>query len=174
MSPLDGLIIILGAPNDEQGNLSQMALERLAKGLILYRQNPGCKILLTGGFGDHFNRTGLPHAHYAQQALLAQGVPESDFVEVALSRHTVEDGLLSRPLAARYGAKRLIVVTSDFHLRRAKFIFDRLFPGYDLSYAAAPSQAEPEELDRLRQHEAQALDQLETNWDSDFGSKEAE
>lgn len=173
MNPLDGLIIILGAPNDEQGKLSRMAQERLAKGLTLYRQNPGCKILLTGGFGDHFNRSKLPHAHYARQALLAQGVPESVFVEFALSRHTVEDGLLSRPLAARYGAKRLIVVTSDFHLGRAKFIFDRLFPSYQLRYAAAPSQAEPGEMSRLQQHEVQALARLKSSWGADFEAEEA-
>lgn len=170
---MDELIVILGAPNDDQGRLSQMAQERLAKGAALYRRNPGSKILLTGGFGDHFNRTGMPHAHYARQALLRQGIPEGAFVEFALSRHTVEDGLLTKTLVARYGVERLIVVTSDFHLARAKFIFDRLFPNCQLRYAAAPSQAEPGEMSRLQQHEVQALARLKSSWGADFEAEEA-
>ena len=45
------IVLTLGAPNDEQGNLSPMAVDRLECTLGLYLHNDGVKILCTGGFG---------------------------------------------------------------------------------------------------------------------------
>jgi hypothetical protein len=41
-----------------------------------------------------------------------------------------------------FGAHRLLVVTSDFHTRRALMIFRRRFPQYQISVAAARNPAE--------------------------------
>ena len=164
MPPIDGLIVILGSPNDAQGNLSAMGQRRVAKGYAEYlrlRCN-GWKILLTGGFGAHFNRTDKPHAFYACQQLLAWGVPPIDMVEFAESGHTVEDAVLSRPIVEHYGVQNLLVVTSDFHMPRAEFIFSKVFAARHLCFVAAEhlplcSQAEQQ---RLLAHEAQALRNL--------------
>ena len=48
------IVLTLGAPNDEQGNLSSMAVDRLECTLGLYLHNDGVKILCTGGFGESF------------------------------------------------------------------------------------------------------------------------
>ena len=135
-----GLIIILGAPNDDDGQLSRMAHGRVALGYQLYRerQAAGWRLLLTGGFGAHFNRTALPHAAYLQQWLLAHGVPPDDMVEFALSRHTGEDARLALPIVERLGVRQLLVVTSDFHLARAEFIFRSVFPTYGIELVGAP------------------------------------
>ena len=63
------VIIVLGAPNDSEGNLSAIAIERCQQALIEYAQNPGAKILPTGGWGEHFNTTDKPHSHYLRQYL---------------------------------------------------------------------------------------------------------
>lgn len=42
------IVLTLGAPNDEQGNLSPMAVDRLECTLGLYLHNDGVKILCTG------------------------------------------------------------------------------------------------------------------------------
>lgn len=46
------IVLTLGAPNDEQGNLSPMAVDRLECTLGLYLHNDDVKILCTGGFGE--------------------------------------------------------------------------------------------------------------------------
>lgn len=161
-----GLVVILGSPNDERGKLSRMAQGRVALGYQYYlaRKADGWKLLLTGGFGEHFNRTVLPHAHYLQQWLLAQGVPAQDIVAFALSRHTGEDARLARPIVERAGARHLMVVTSEFHLARAELIFRAVFPEYSLAFAGAPylSTCSPAEQERLLAHEAQRLAALRT------------
>ncbi|CAN5523257.1 hypothetical protein BH10CHL1_BH10CHL1_40460 [soil metagenome] len=161
MNRLEGLIVILGSPNDAQGNLSPMGQQRVAKGYAEYlRLRPdGWKILLTGGYGAHFNTTNKPHAFYAQQLLLAWGVASIDIVEFAESRHTQEDAVLSRPIVAHYGVQNLLVVTSDFHMARTEFIFTKIFVGLNLYFAAAEylTLCGQEEQRRLLEHEAQAL-----------------
>lgn len=160
-----GLIVILGAPNGDDGQLSTMAQGRVALGYHHYlaRRAADWRLLLTGGFGEHFNRTALPHAHYLQQWLWAHGVPPSDIVEFAHSRHTGEDALLARPIVERHGVRHLLVVTSDFHLARAEFIFRAVFLGYALELVGAPylPTCSPAEQERLVAHEAHRLAELQ-------------
>lgn len=160
-----GLIVILGSPNGDDGQLSLMAQGRVALGYRLYRerQAAGWRLLLTGGFGEHFNRTALPHAAYLQQWLLAQGVPADAIVEFVLSRHTGEDARLALPIVERQGVRHLLVVTSDFHLARAEFIFRTVFPSYPLEFVGAPylSTCSPAEQAQLVAHEAHRLAELQ-------------
>lgn len=162
-----GLIVILGAPNDDDGHLSPMAQGRVALGFQLYqeRQAAGWRLLLTGGFGEHFNRTALPHAAYLQQWLLTHGVPPDDIVDFVLSRHTGEDARLALPIVERLDVRRLLVVTSDFHLARAAWIFRSVFPEYEIEVVGAaylPS-CSPAEQERLLAHEARRLAELRSN-----------
>lgn len=73
------IILLLGAPNDEQGRLSQMAQDRIDCAYNLYANNEHMTFLCTGGYGQHFNTTNRPHAYYAKQALIKKGVREEDF-----------------------------------------------------------------------------------------------
>jgi len=127
---MKGIIILLGAPNDDSGNLSSVALERCQAAVHTYKLYKGFSILPTGGFGDHFNKTTEPHAHYTRNFLLGHGVTARDILESALSRFTHEDATLSKPIVSKYGVRNLIVITSDFHLERTRLIFERVFKGY--------------------------------------------
>lgn len=97
------IVLTLGAPNDEQGNLSSMAVDRLECTLGLYLHNDGVKILCTGGFGESFNTTNHPHAYYSKRFLIERGVRESDFLEFALTTNTVEDFRMSKPITSGKG-----------------------------------------------------------------------
>lgn len=164
MNQLAGLIVILGSPNDAVGQLTEMGERRVGKGYIEYlqRRHSGWKILLTGGFGAHFNTTDKPHAYYTQQLLLAWGVPAEDMVEFAESRHTVEDATLTRQIAERYGVKHLVVVSSDFHLPRVRFIFKNIFSDCQLTFVEAEYLAlcGLAVQQSLQAHETSALEQL--------------
>ena len=54
---MEGIIILLGSPNDEEGQLSSIGIERANCSIEEYRKHPDYKILPTGGFGEHFNKT---------------------------------------------------------------------------------------------------------------------
>lgn len=170
---LPGLVLVLGSPNDEAGLICAMGQGRIALGLALYRERAaaGWKLLLTGGYGAHFNTTALPHAHYARALMLENGVPPDDVVELAESRNTVDDALAARPIVERHGAPKLLVVSSDFHLPRVEFVFRRVFPDRTLAFAGAPYLATrpPDEQARLQAHEERELANLRARGESIVG-----
>ncbi|HZL44936.1 MAG TPA: YdcF family protein [Opitutaceae bacterium] len=161
---IPGVIIVLGSPNDARGNLSSVAIERGEAAVKLLAGRPGWKLLLTGGFGGHFNTTGKPHAFYLRRWLQRHGVAEEAFLPWAESRNTLEDASLAKPMVAATGAKRAVVVTSDYHLDRARFVFEREFAdaAVALEFVATKTDESICRLDlaALRQHERKALARL--------------
>lgn len=160
---MNGIIIILGSPNDEHGNLSETATGRLAQGLVEFRRHRDYKILCTGGFGEHFNTTDKPHAHYAIQYLIQEGISEKDILEIAKSGNTLEDALLSKSIVDKHDVRSLVVVTSDFHMKRVKHIFKKMFKGYDLAFSSAKTSFSKERYRALRKHEKTELERLRKN-----------
>lgn len=88
---MTNIIIILGAPNDDKGNLSAIAKDRLVCAYNFIIANPNFKVICTGGFGEHFNRTSKPHNYYAKQFLIEKGVQETTFLESPITSNTIED-----------------------------------------------------------------------------------
>lgn len=157
---MKGIIIILGSPNDDRGNLSETAIGRLMQGFVEFKRHKGNKILCTGGFGQHFNTSDKPHAFYAIQHLIREGVPESDILEIAESQNTVEDAILSKPIIEKHGFRSLIVVSSDFHMERVKYIFNCVFKSYDLAFSSAKTSFSKGRYQVLRAHEEKELEIL--------------
>jgi len=150
-------IVILGSPNDEHGVLSSIARERCEKAVQEYWKHPGSKIIPTGGWGAHFNTTDKPHGYYLREYLKAHGIPETDILECVESSSTIEDAKFCRKIAERHGIRELIVVTSDFHAARARFIFEREFPEIPVAISASQTHLQEEELLKLKAHEKKAL-----------------
>jgi uncharacterized SAM-binding protein YcdF (DUF218 family) len=157
---MKGVIILLGAPNDEKGRLSTIARERCEQAIREYKKHPDYKILPTGGFGSHFNVTDKPHAYYSSRYLISKGVPERDILEFAESSNTTEDAELSWPIIQKYGGERVIVVTSDFHIRRARIIFEKRFSEIHVIFTGSKTHLSEKELDKLKLKEKSALGQL--------------
>jgi len=158
---MTSLIMILGAPNDESGALSDIAVGRAEQGIEEHHNHPGSKVLCTGGFGGHFNTTPTPHARYVKEYLSAHGVPSEDIVEdPVLSHDTIEDAALSKPIVEKYAIRTLIVVTSDFHMKRVQYIFTRVFPKVDIIFSSARTDFSAERYEELRAHEKRELQKL--------------
>lgn len=160
---IPGIIVILGSPNDDQGKLLGIALERCARAFEEYRENPDYAILPTGGWGAHFNTTDLPHAYYIKQELMSQGIPESAFLPGLESSNTIEDAALARPILEAYSEAELIVVTSDFHAARARYLFEREYSGRQIRMSTSTTHVSPDELSRIKKHERRALKRLQHN-----------
>ena len=156
-----GMIVVLGSPNSEKGELYTTARNRCLRAIKEYHQRSGWKLLLTGGYGEHFNTTNQPHAEYLNQFLTDNSVPESDIVEYAESKNTIQDALLSKPIVQKYQTRRLLIITSDYHLDRAKYIFERVFSNLDveLEFIDVPTDPEICEFDLKSQieHEKRSL-----------------
>jgi uncharacterized SAM-binding protein YcdF (DUF218 family) len=150
------VIVYLGAQNDAHGTLDEMAQVRVQGALDAYRACPGSKLLITGGYGA-FNPAPLPHARYVVRHLLALGVPECDLLPIVESRHTVEDAALSHEALASLDAHSVHVVTSEFHVPRARLIFSCFYDPAKLSFVATPNCVSGERLQQRLAHEQKSI-----------------
>ena len=168
---LHGLIIVLGSPNSNRGELYSVAKSRCERALCEYSQRVGWKVLLTGGYGEHFNTTNKPHAYYLHQYLKDKGVSDRDIVDYAQSNNTIQDASLSRPVVEKYNPEKILIITSDYHIDRAKYVFECEFADKDVNieFAAVETDAEHCEFDLESQilHEKQSLAALQNRDKSD-------
>jgi uncharacterized SAM-binding protein YcdF (DUF218 family) len=154
------IVIVLGSTNTRNGRLSPMGVRRLTCALALYRTRPAdTQLLLTGGFGAHFNTTAQPHWSYARAWLRRHGVPEAAFLGFVASTNTPDDARLAADLLARHPAARVTLVTSDFHVARARYLFGRHLRERRFRTAGSPCLAHftADRQLRLVAHERQRL-----------------
>lgn len=150
------VLVVLGAPNSLSGELSPIATQRLAVCMDTYRE--GDLILCTGGWGPHFNQSDQPHAHYARNHLLTQGIPAKAFLELALSSHTVDDAVKTKASLAPYSDCELIIITSDFHRERVLLIFQEILKGFNFTVVTAKTSLPDAQLQQLKAHEQKAIE----------------
>lgn len=174
---MEHFIIILGHTNNKKGQISDIYISRLEKARdILVKnkiKNKNFKILCTGGYGWHFNKTKKPHGEYGKEYLISRGIPEKMFLPIAMSKNTIQDAIYSRKIIDDINKKlidelnnniknriKIIVVSSDFHMPRVKYIFSKIFDEhypynkkYDLEFSEAYLKISRIKLARLKAHE---------------------
>ena len=149
------VLIVLGSLNSPSGKLSDISKSRLNYCANLYKK--GNFVLCTGGWGDHFNTSPHSHASYAKQYLLKNGVSEDDFLDFALSGHTVDDAVKIKPIIAKLEDIKLTIITSNYHLNRVKLIFNEILKGYSMDFVGVNSNLPKEEFDTAVAHEQKAV-----------------
>lgn len=155
------VLIVLGSINSHSGELSQIATDRLNYCLSIYSKSS--LILCTGGWGSGFNTSSNSHAAYAKSYLIEHGILETDFLEFAISSHTVEDAVMIKPIIARFKHLKINIITSDFHLARVKLIFKEIMKGIELHYIGVPSTISKETLKVRRLHEKKSIETIIKN-----------
>ncbi|MBV8252336.1 MAG: YdcF family protein [Chitinophaga sp.] len=157
---MNKLLIVLGAPNDDLGNLSQIAKDRLACAHKFYNANNDFKLVCTGGFGQHFNTTDKPHHYYAEKYLLDSGIPADAFLNGRPSSNTMEDFQMTKDLVLEEKPGILAIITSDFHVSRARVLYRKIINYPQVVFIPASSSLSQEQLLPLVEHESQALKKL--------------
>ena len=156
------VIVVLGSPNFPDGTLGPIALDRLLGCLGIFDPTKH-KILCTGGFGAHFNTSPVAHANYLKDFLIQKGVPSTAFLPLALSSNTVEDAVMSKSILKEVEYKNLLILTSEYHLARVKFIFTEILKDFNLSFNGVIHHSIDDVLEPLIQHEKVAMDLLNSN-----------
>lgn len=155
------ILIVLGSPNSPSGKLSDISIRRLNYCAKVY--NKGGLILCTGGWGDHFNTSPKSHASLAKQYLLEKGLLEENFLDLALSGNTVDDAVKIKPIISELKNIKLTVITSDYHLKRVKLIFNEILECYTIDYIGVESVLTQEEYNALELHENKAINSILQN-----------
>lgn len=87
----------------------------------LYREGVAPRVFIIGT-GDHETN---------RRALLSGGVPSDRITIERKSKSTLENADFAKPLLEAAGVRRVLLVTSSFHARRALATFQQRIPGID-------------------------------------------
>jgi uncharacterized SAM-binding protein YcdF (DUF218 family) len=135
-------IVILGDDNYEA--------DRAARAAELYRAGWAPRIVASG----RYLRPYAGIAELMEHDLTDRGVPRNAVVRFAhRASDTREEAAALAPFLAQHGWKKILVVTSTYHTRRSRFIFERTLPaGFELRVIAAhDTEYDPDSWWRTRQ-----------------------
>ncbi len=112
-------VVVLGCLVRDDGTPSAMLRDRLQRGVALYEDGVAPKLLMSGDHGrEEYNEVETMKA-YAVEA----GVPSADVFMDHAGFSTYESMYRARDV---FGAKKIVVVTQEYHLYRALYIAEQL------------------------------------------------
>ena len=127
-------ILVLGARVRADGSLSHSLENRCRRALELYRQGMAAKLIVCGGQGGN---EPMSEAQAMRRYMLENGVRAADVLLEDKSRSTVENLANARAMMRAQGFETALVVTSDYHVQRTRWLVRDA--GIRASFAAAAS-----------------------------------
>ena len=101
-------------------------VDRVLHTVQLYKLGKIKKILISGGSGS-LTKAAILEADELQRVFLLCGVPVNDLIIENRSRNTHENALFSsKILKQRFSNQKYLLITSAFHMRRAKACFNKV------------------------------------------------
>ncbi|MDN4495130.1 YdcF family protein [Ureibacillus aquaedulcis] len=104
---------------------------RLEEGATLYHEGYGKNVLLTTALGSGTTK----------EEAIEFGIPEEALILEEKATSTYTNAVYAIEEMAKHDLTSAVVVTSDYHTRRSKMIFERVFKGsgIELTYVASAS-----------------------------------
>jgi uncharacterized SAM-binding protein YcdF (DUF218 family) len=124
MGEADAIVVLGGATRGDTHmgtlpDLNQQA-DRLVYAAALYKAGKAPLIVLSGGSqGD-----ARPEAQLMRETLVVMGVPTRDMLLEGASRDTHDNALYTAVVLNGKGVRKILLVTSAFHMRRAAALFE--------------------------------------------------
>ena len=118
---LDGIdcIIVLGCQVKANGVPSDMLRDRLTRGIELYTLGAAPKLLMSGDHG----RVEYDEVGTMKQYAIDAGIPSTDIFKDHAGFSTYETVYRAKEV---FDARRVIIVTQEYHLYRALYIAEKL------------------------------------------------
>lgn len=142
-------IVVLGGGVHPDGSLPLMVQHRVARAVELYRRRVAPRLILSGRCSlRDADPPPVTEAAAMADLALALGVPASRILLEERSKDTLGNAYFTRIDHLEPNEwTRIRVVTSDFHLSRAAWVFRKILgPEYDFSFVSAFSGFSPREL----------------------------
>jgi uncharacterized SAM-binding protein YcdF (DUF218 family) len=151
-------IIVLGNDSGES-KLSDIALSRVNRAIALYKAK-GAKLIFSGGYSlQHKKDPGYREADLMKEHALKSHVPEEDILVEDKSRDTQGNVFFTKSIVKSHSWKNLLVVTSDFHILKAKYFFDFIYgDGFNITYEAVKTDLSEEELRAINEKERASIE----------------
>jgi len=127
---IDG-VIILGGGLTSGGRLSRESVKRLLAGINLFKANHAKHLILSGnGSWQHRLPLSKTEASLMETLAIEKGISKKVILKDTKSLDTIGNAYFTKVLIDKYKlGKTFLIVTSDYHLKRARWLFTEIFDG---------------------------------------------
>lgn len=112
-------VLVLGCGVRPDGRPSDMLADRIAQGVALYENGTSPKLLMSGDHG----RSDYDEVNAMRDVAVEAGVPADDVFMDHAGFSTYESMYRARDV---FQAKRIVIVSQEYHLYRALYVAERL------------------------------------------------
>jgi uncharacterized SAM-binding protein YcdF (DUF218 family) len=125
----DAAIILTGITNRDKSPQDRVytnkGADRILQPIRLYKEGYVQKIIISGGSGS-LSKKETSESSDLKKILLCSGIPDSVIIIEEKSRNTHENALFTKEILKKHPEyKKLLLVTSAFHIRRASGCFEK-------------------------------------------------
>ena len=124
--PSDAIVVFAGGVG-ESGAAGGGVQERISKAVSLYREGVAPRMIISSGFVFT-----LREAEVMQAIAIANGVPAGAIVLEQRATDTYENVTFTRDILAANGWRRIALVSSPYHMRRALLTWRKAAPGVEV------------------------------------------
>ncbi|MCK4454265.1 YdcF family protein [Candidatus Parcubacteria bacterium] len=155
-------IVVLGGGITKDGKLPKHIKERLEKVLQIFRKRKQAKVLVCGRYSFLYPKNQLPkktEARAMRDYLISIGIPKKDIYLENKSKDTIANVYYAKKLYfIPRKEKDAVIITSGFHLERAKFIFRKIFgKGYQFKFISPLSSLKVKEKTKIVERQKELL-----------------
>ncbi|MFH1377067.1 MAG: YdcF family protein [Candidatus Woesearchaeota archaeon] len=115
-------VIIILSCGFNKNDIDKETKSRVKKAVKLYKKRVSNKILMSGGI---FN--GKSISYLMKKYAVGLGVKSKDLFIEEKSKDTIGNAVFSKSIIKKNKWKNIIIVTSDYHLKRSLYIFKHVF-----------------------------------------------
>jgi len=145
-------IIVLGHESDKE-KLSDLCIKRLEKALEIYSKKE-VSIIFSGGHSLKSKLEGPSEAALMNKYALQKGVNPKNIILEENSRDTQGNAYFTKQIIKKKGWKRILVITSDFHILKTKFLFDFIYgPKFKISYIGVKTNLTEGKIKKIKEKE---------------------
>jgi uncharacterized SAM-binding protein YcdF (DUF218 family) len=158
----DAIIVLAGGINND-GSLPDLPRRRVDGGIAHFNNKESSVLIMTGKYGFWLDWTKeIPLRSEAQamkEYAVSQGVPQQNIFLDERSKDTLGNAYFTKvDILEPHNWKKVIVITSDFHYERTKFIFDLVLgPDYEIEYDLVETGLSPEKVEALHAQEVKTV-----------------
>lgn len=141
-------IVVLGGGVHPDGTLPPVARARVERAVELFESGVAPRLILSGRCGLSAPEPAVTEAAAMAEYAAGFGVPRGAMFLEDDAKDTLGNAYFTwREFLEPNEWTSIRVVTSDYHLSRAAWVFRKILgPGYDVSFVSAPSGFSPREL----------------------------
>ncbi len=158
------LIVVLGGGIDIKGILPHHVFSRLDKALELAHKYPNAKIVLCGRYSFLYGpkKPLTTEAEAMRTYLLGKKIPKNRILIEKKSKDTIGNAYYSKKnIFLPRHEKQAIIITSEFHLPRSKYIFQKIFgPTYKLQFVGAPEKLSSAVRQKVITHQKEVFETI--------------